>query len=528
MFNKKVRKSPEVIVNHQGGEGFKLSPKAELISILMTGFSGAKYYETLIERGERLFNLIQQIAVSPKEVEFVAKALVYARSIVGQRSVTHVGAVALAPMLSGDPLGKRFFKKRNRKGMTGGIVHRLDDMLEIAALYFYVNADKPLPSSIKKGFRSALENADTYELAKYQGKGKQVSLVDIVNLVHPRPDDDMIDVFEKLMEGELKQFNTVEDKNTEAGQVVAAKVLSGELSEAEAEVQVTEAKKENFAELISNRSIGYMALIRNIRNIIKAGLSKETEAELIDMLTDAKLIKQSLIFPHQIDIAMEIMIAERIDVPIGVLKAINDAYELAIPNLAELFPDGRTAVVVDTSGSMYGAYHQDGVTIGKIRTNKSPIEKAALIGATLAKGIGADLFQFATTTEGISYNPLDTVHTIKGAVLDNMGKVGHGTNFGSIFKTLGATGVNYDRIFVISDLQGANKFVKTADYKKYAGGDTVPYIYSVDIQGYGSTSFKPGKRIISLYGYSSDIYEMAKKVELDPQAVIKEINNIVI
>jgi hypothetical protein len=31
------------------------------------------------------------------------------------------------------------------------------------------------------------------------------------------------------MSGELKQFNTVEDKNTEAGQEVAAKVKSGEL-----------------------------------------------------------------------------------------------------------------------------------------------------------------------------------------------------------------------------------------------------------------------------------------------------------
>ena len=522
MFNQNVRKSPEVVVNHQGGTGIKLAPKLELVSLLATGISKNKYYENLDERGQRLIDLIAEVATSPRDVEFVAKALVYTRSIIGQRSITHLGAVALAPMLSGDPLGKRFFKKRNRKGMTGGIVHRLDDMLEITAAYFHLNPGKPLPSAIKKGFRSALEAADTYELAKYQGKGKQVSLVDIVNLVHPRPEDDMIDTFEKLMSGDLKQFNTVEDKNTEAGQIVAAKVLSGDISEAEAEVQVTEAKKENFAELISNRSIGYMALIRNLSNIIKAGYSNETEAELIDMLTDAKLIKQSLIFPHQIDIAMSIMLSRGVEVSTKILKAINDAYELAIPNLTELFPDGKTAVVVDTSGSMYGRFFQ----VGDRPENSSPIEKAALIGATLAKGIGAHLYQFGTVTKPVIYNPLDTTNSIKEKVIAEMGAVGHGTNFDRIFKEL--NGYRYERIFIISDLQGGDSILGNSEYNNYARMYGAPYIYTVDIQGYGSTMFKNSKKLIQLYGYGKDIYEMAKKIEIDPEAMIKEINNIII
>ena len=525
MYNQKTKKSPVKIVNHQGGNGFKLSPKLELISLLATGISGNKYYETLDDRSNRLLDLIGKVATTRKDIEFVAKALIYTRSVIGQRSVTHLGAVGLVPHLSGMELGKRFFSKRNRKAETGGIVHRLDDMLEIAAAYFHFNPGKPLPGAIKKGFRNALEHADTYELAKYQGKGKTISLVDIVNLVHPRPDDDMINVFEKLMSGKLTQFNTVEDKNTTSGQEVAAKVKSGEITKAEAEVQVKQAKKENFAELISTRKIGYFALIRNLRNILKAGINDETSKDIVDLLTDKKLIKQSLIFPHQIDIAVEIMVAEGVKVPFNILKAVNTAYELAIPNLAELFPDGRTAVVVDTSGSMYGSW-SGGCKIGRTAIKAQPIVKAALIGATFAKGIGADLFQFATSTASVKFNRLDTVNTIKENILDNQGAVGHGTNFGSIFTKLANT--HYDRIFIVSDLQGGDSITGKSAYQNYKNKHGMPYIYTIDIQGYGSTMFKQEKRLCQLYGYGADIYEMAKKVELDPQALLKEIEAIVI
>jgi hypothetical protein len=78
---------------------------------------------------------------------------VYTRSVIGQRSVTHRGAVELAKFLSGDELGKRFFTKRNRKAETGGIIHRLDDMTEIAACYMARNPGKPLSNAIKKGFQ---------------------------------------------------------------------------------------------------------------------------------------------------------------------------------------------------------------------------------------------------------------------------------------------------------------------------------------------------------------------------------------
>jgi hypothetical protein len=51
-------------------------------------------------------------------------------------------------------------------------------------------------------------------------------------------------------------------------------------------------------------------------------------------------------------------------------------------------------------------------------------------------------------------------------------------------------------------------------------------VYSIDLVGYGTTMFKPNSRIYQLFGYTSEMYEMIKKVELDPKAIIKAIEAI--
>lgn len=507
-YNVKATTTVPTVINHQGGTGYQYDAKSELVSILATGLDN-KYYETLGEREQRFVNVVAEVAKTDKT--FVAKAMVYARSVMGQRTVTHFGAVELAKVLAGDKLGARFFSKRERKANAGGIIFRLDDMLEIAACYQARNPGKQLSNAIKKGFKAALEAADEYELAKYQAKNKNLSLVDIVNLVHPKPSEKMVPVFAKLMKGELKQFNTVEDKNTKAGQEVAAKVKAGEITADEATEALREAKEDNFADLIETRKIGYLALLRNLRNILKAGSKAEIVSGACEMLTDAKLIKQSLVFPHQIDLALEILLDEFGNQANGFVRALNTAYELAIPNLTELFKTGKTAVVFDSSGSM----SSDIRLANKNNGSEAAIAKAALIAATLAKGIGADVYHFADHCAQIKFNPLDTVNTLKNQFLGKQGSVGYGTAFASIMRTLDG---KYDRVFVISDMQGGDMI----DNKSYAN----THIYSVDMCGYGTTMFKPGSKVYKIFGYSSDIYELIKKVEIDPQALIKEIEKI--
>ena len=516
-YNTKTKTVTPTVINNQGGIGYKLDSKTELVAMLANGMEN-KFYEKESELEKRLLKSIDELA--KKDPTFVAKALIYYRSVVGQRSITHFGAAMLAKYLSGTNLGSKFYTKRSRTENKGGIIYRLDDMYEILAAYMAKNPSKRtrkngsktvmLPNSIKKGFKAAIEAADKYDLAKYQAKGSTISLVDVFNLVHPVPKNaEMKKIFSDLMTGKLKQFNTVEDKNTKVGQEVAAKVKSGELSAKQASVVLQEAKEDNYAELIQTRKIGYLALLRNLRNIFKNTNNKQLIQDACELLTDQKLITKSLVFPHQIDLALEIMLTEFTPSQMKEFaQALNKAYELAIPNLSELFKFGKNAVVLDSSGSMSTEIK----LTNKVNGKSSAIEKASLIAATLAKGVGADVYHFADSCQPINVNVNDSVNTIKQKIASKQGSVGYGTNFHTILPKLNN---KYDRIFIISDMQGQKSFNSTKEH-----------IYTIDICGYGTTSVKPNNRVYQLFGYGPDIYEYVKVAEIDFNIVLKTIEAI--
>lgn len=556
-YNTKVEPIVTKTVTHQGGTGFTQTSVNELVGLLATGLSNT-YYENEGQREKRFREVISDVA--KKNPAFAAKALIYARTVFGQRTVTHYGAVEMIPFLQGNPLAKKFFSKRNRNKNEGGIVYRIDDMNEILACYLAKNGqDASIPNSIKKGFKDAIENSDKYVLAKYQAKGKTVSLVDIVNLVHPvqtktqgtvtvpvvdyikavkgtkwetktsdykvgNPEKGVeIPTLHALVLGLLKQFDTVEDKNTETGKVVAEKVKSGEITKEQAAVELNEAKTDNYKELIETKKIGYLALLRNLRNILKTGDTTLLDSAC-ELLVQPDFIRKSLVWPHMIDLALEILLIEfPPKLMTKVATALGLAYELSIPNLKELLPEGDTAIVFDTSGSMSTA--GDVRIDAKTCINKSPAEKAALIAATLAKGVGGEVYHFANQAEQIKgWNPVDSINTLKQKFMSYSGRQGHGTNFGSCFHLFDK---KYDRVLIISDEQDGGGNVEN-NYKNYCAKFGTPYVYIININGYGPVAMKENSRVFRIFGYTGAIYETIKSKEIDVNAVIKAINEIVI
>lgn len=155
--------------------------------------------------------------------------------------------------------------------------------------------------------------------------------------------------------------------------------------------------------------------------------------------------------------------------------------------------------------------------------SKTPCEKATLVAATLSKGIAADVFHFASGCAQITgFNPIDSVNTNKQKFASYIGKLNHGTEFDSIFRTLG----QYDRVFIISDMQGGDSLTRGSAYQAYCKKFGMPYVYAINIVGYSTTMFKPTNKLIQLFGYSADIYEYIKKAEVDIKAVLKEIEKI--
>ena len=248
------------------------------------------------------------------------------------------------------------------------------------------------------------------------------------------------------------------------------------------------------------------------------------------MLTNKDAIHKSLIFPYQIDLAMEMIMETGSSTSRNrVIKALNDAYEISIPNMAEMGMSGRTAVILDTSGSMNSQIRLS----NKAHGSQSALDKGGLIAATFAKGLNADVYEFSNTCKRVNVNPLDTVNTIKEKII-RQGSHG-GTEFNSIFSTLEKNGA-YDRVFIISDMQGRDDIINgnqwsskgKSTYSNYVSKFGSPHVYTIDLCGYGTTMFKPNNKVYQLFGYSSEMYELAKRMEIDPKALIKAIEAIVI
>ena len=470
-------------INRAGGEAYKESPKLELVSLLLTSFVKDKYYEGQNEQLERLSNLVNGIS----DKKFLAKSAIYARQEFGMRSITHALIGELVKIVKGQNWVKNAIYK---------VVHRPDDMLEILG-YYGSKYGKPFPNALKKGLRMAINKFDEYQLAKYRGARSSVKMVDLINLVHPKVKPELQETLKKLMKGELKNENVWETKMTKAGQAV--KDIEDEKERAE---KLKELKKQNWVELFKNRKLGYMATLRNLRNIL------EQAPELIDdvckELQDRHRIEKSLVLPFRFDTAIKEIEKTSFERSRDVIIALSKALEVSLSNVPKF--EGKTLVVLDESGSMDG----------------QPIEIGSLFAAVLYKTNNADLMTFSDRARYRTLNPLDSALTIAKQLQENA--VMSGTDFHSIFETANKP---YDRIIILSDMQGWEGYyapTKTfAEYKRRTGAN--PYVYSFDLENYGTLQF-PEKQVFCIAGFSEKVFDLMGVLEQDKNVLIHKIEEI--
>ena len=471
-FNTSKKNKSGDTVNLAGGEAFTESAKLELASILLTSTLQDQYYRAADITAARLRTLINAIA----DKKFVAKAAIYARTKAGMRSVTHLTAGELAHAVKGERWTAEFYNQ---------VVHRPDDAIEILAYYLAVY-NKPIPNALKKGLGTALSRFDEYQLAKYRKSAAEISLVDVVNLVHPPHTE----ALKKLVDGTLAPAETWETKLTQAG------------AAANSDDALTELKKEAWDKLVKTRKLGYFALLRNLRNILQ--LSPELADELVAQLTDERLIRKSLVLPFRFITATEALQETNLPRVSDLLAALSDAVDKSLANVPSF--DGKTLIALDGSGSMQGR----------------PMKIGSLFAATLAKASEADVLLFSDNAKYVAINKRDSTLTVSDRLARNA-KFG-GTDFHCVFETANRA---YDRIIILSDMQawiGHNAPVRTfAAYKKKYQAD--PRVFSFDLQGYGTLQF-PERNIYCLAGFSDKTMDTLKYLDSDKQALIREIETI--
>ena len=192
-------------------------------------------------------------------------------------------------------------------------INRADEMGELIAMH-WKDGKKPIPAQMKRGIAKAFAKFDAYRLGKYNRK-TAVTLKDVLRLVHPKPEnDEQATLWKSIIDGTLASPDTWE---------VA---LSGGAD-----------KKETFERLLREGNLGYLALLRNLRNMVQANV-------------DSGLVREAILARKGAHNVLPFRYVAAARYAPQYEPALDEALCAAVEQLPIL--PGKTCVLVDVSGSM--------------------------------------------------------------------------------------------------------------------------------------------------------------------------------
>ena len=551
-FNEKKMAKQPTERNFMGEMAFKMEDKEELISTVMTTFLQDEYYEKEATKIARIQELLKKV-----DPLFAAKLAIYARNEGNLRSVTHFVAAEIAKYVSGSEWGKRFYDK---------IIVRPDDMSEIVSAYAHINGMSQkniskIPNAMKGGFKTALERLDAYQIDKYKMQNREVSLIDLVRLFHPKGNQKNAEAFKRLVNGEslegLYETKILEKEMTKAGQ----------LTKNATEDEKKEAKHEAISDVLGNvKGMPIMNLIRNLRNIILYAPDKVEDACAQLRIKD-KILKSRLLpfrfatayaeiekmtwdkpntdtaITFESDKAEEELTKAQFDsLKRSVLDALEDAIQYSVGNIPEL--EGNVAILVDHSGSCRGDAGGSSAVSAFSKTSTAMIGN--LFGSMMAyrqKNVYIGLF--GDELIDVPMNRNMKMLDFNKMSFDRGARCGGGTETGiyDFIRKCIIEKKKVDNVVVFSDCQlgtGPYNFTPWYGRKMTDSGDHFHELFNkfkklnpkcnwivVNLRQSGGTSvFDKSMRILNIAGWSDKIFDVIKSQCRGWDAVIKEIEAV--
>ncbi|GGM62034.1 RNA-binding protein [Thermopolyspora flexuosa] len=432
---------------HEGAPGYARDAKSELFLLAVSNMVGEDtFYERAHHRDARFRDLVHQVAV--EDVEWLAGFLPWLRTEANMRSAPIVAALeAVAARLA---LGLHGGNRR----LVASVLQRADEPGEALA-YWTANHGRAVPKPVKRGIADAVRRLyNERSLLKYDGDTRAFRFADVIELTHPAPAPD------KPWQGDL--FAHALDRRHERDKPIprSLRVLRERaelmaLPVAERRAALADVDRlaragitwealagwlqgpldaEAWCAVIP--SMGYMALLRNLRNFDQAGVPDEVAERVAAKLADPGEVARSRQLPFRF------LTAYRNAPSLRWGHALDRALRLATGNIPAF--GGRTLVLVDTSASM---------SCGAVsaRSSVRPVEAAALFGVALAaRGANVDLYGFADDVFEHGVVRGGSVLKQVDEFCRRIGEVGHGTR---IADALRRTYRGHDRVVVFTDMQ---------------------------------------------------------------------------
>ena len=285
------------------------------------------------------------------------------------------------------------------------VIQRADELAEFLALY-WSEGRCPISAQVKKGLAAAFGKFDAYQLAKYDRPGS-VSLRDVLFMCHAKPKDGaQEELWKNLVEKRLESPDT-----WEVG-------LSGGAD-----------KGETFTRLIQEGKLGYLALLRNLRNMNKAKV-------------DDDLIRRALINGAAKSKALPFRFVAAAKAVPHLKPVLDEAMTTALKSMERL--DGTTYILVDVSASMNCSL-----------SSKSDLSSrdAASALAVLVCALSESARVFTFSNKVVEVNPEASLNLI--SAIDRSQMHG-GTYLGAAVSEVNKKGA-YDRLIVVTDEQSCDK-----------------------------------------------------------------------
>ena len=531
-FNTMI-KEQSMTLNHEGAEAFGLSAEMELYTAVVTASLSDKFYETADERIERIADLVGKC-----NARFVAQLAIYARTKMNLRSVPLLLVVELAKHHSGDNLVSKTIEK---------VVLRADEIMELLHCYQWRNSQPNaecktspkklgrLSHQIQVGLQKVFNNFDEYQFAKYDRNNLEVKLRDALFIVHPKAKDDAQQkLFDKITSKTLETPYTWETELSALGQ-----------QEFESDVDKQMAFTKKWEELIDSGKLGYMAMLRNLRNFLENGISRESLTDVANRLSDEREVIRSKQFPFRfLSAYREVNRVENKKTQVMfealqkaalattqdngaedkqlLLNALEKAVLATSNNIAGFDEHTRVLLACDVSGSMYSPI-----------SPKSSVKNydIGLVLAMLLKN------RCKNVVSGIFGDEWKLVNLPSTGILSNVekmyereGEVGYSTNGYKVIEYLNRENIVLDKVMMFTDCQMWNsqgtKLSIRGEWRKYKKFAPNAKLYLFDLAGYRAAPLDIVQDDVALIaGWSDRIFEILNAIE-NGSSALKEIEKV--
>lgn len=490
-FNFLKRKTNSVL-NHEVDKAYRLDSRMELYNLVATSFLFNKYYEDTSGQMKRLREGIRQV-----KPDFTCKLAVYARKKMYLRSVPLVLLVELVKELKYQKIDKSFIADA-----VAAVISRPDEITELLAYYQLTNnregakkLDK-LSRQVRIGIARAFNKFDQYQFAKYDRQA-EVTLRDALFLTHPKATDDaQQEIFDKIASKSLETPYTWETQLSEKGN-----------------------KEDIWMELLDSGKLGYMALLRNLRNILNSGIPYEYLEAVAETLADQDNVRRSKQLPFRFLSAYQ-QIGQLPGSQV-LVEALEEAIAASIDNI-EFFGSDRVLIASDVSGSMFYPvsprstvqYYDIGLLLSMLLKNK--------LGDRVTAGIFGNTWKVKNLPKANILANTNHLRQIEG-------EVGYSTNGRAVLKWALSQKVGFEKIVFFTDCQiysfeRNGLFKKT--WKKYKAMFPSAKMYFFNMAGYGNTPLRVNESdVYMISGWSERVFEMLNAVE-NGSKVLKEIEKI--